>query len=97
MEKYAKGFETERKFTPDQLKAIFDKIPELKPGREVFLSQVFFRNLNDEEFTTLWYMPGLIIHVADKTRAYIEKRRLKLGLQRTKHVKDIILDRPKQE
>lgn len=78
--------------TIEEQKRIFDLIPELRSHTRVFLSQVFFRNLSDEEFSTLWYMPGLEIMVSDNTRAYIEKRRLKLGLLRTKHVHDIIIE-----
>lgn len=75
---------------PDKIKALMKKIPELKvkQNTRVFLSGTFFRKLNDDEFTTLWYMPGMEIMVSKPTRQYIEQRRRGLKLEKSRHTGD---------
>ena len=48
------------------------------------LSQVFFRNLTDDEFRVMYYLP-LKIHVSRPAWLYLDRRRRVLGLKRPKH------------
>ncbi len=77
---------------PDKVKEVMNQIPALKDNKRLFLSRTFFVKLTDDQFTTLWYMPGFEIMVNKRTREYIEKRRRGLGLEKTKHVKDETID-----
>ena len=67
----------------ESLKAsIFEKIPALNGQHKVYLPEMYFKKLNDEEFVVLWSLKGLEIVVNQKTGEYIEKRRKELGLRR---------------
>ncbi len=78
------------KLDPEKIRKLMDKIPALIDKR-VFLSGYYFKSLSDDEFTTLWYMPGMEIMVSKRTRQFIEQRRRELGLVKTKHNKDVKL------
>ena len=64
-------------------RSIFKKIPALNGTSEIYLPQVYFKNLTDEEFVVMWTLPDLTIKVTDKCGLYIEARRKRLGLTRT--------------
>ena len=67
----------------DSLKAsIFAKIPALNGQHKVYLPELYFKKLSDEEFVVLWSLKGIEIIVNQKTGEYIEKRRKSLGLRR---------------
>ena len=62
---------------------LYTKIPEVKPGTgfaTIWLSKFQIKQLDDQEFTFLYCMPGAIIHVAKSTANYIERRRRELRL-----------------
>lgn len=63
-------------------KRLLAKIPELgHKNVHIGLQLAHFKKLSDEEFTVLWYMPGMDIDVDHKTQIYIEHRRRELGLK----------------
>lgn len=64
--------------------SIFNKIPALNGQSRVYLPQMYFEKLTDEEFIVLWSLPALQIIVNHKTGAYVEERRRVLGLKATK-------------
>ncbi len=65
-------------------KSLMGKIPELEfKNTHIGLQLAHFKKLSDDEFTILWYMPGMDIEVDHKTQIYIEKRRRELGLKIT--------------
>lgn len=65
-------------------KSLMGKIPELGfKNTHIGLQLAHFKKLSDDEFTILWYMPGMDIEVDQKTQVYIETRRRALGLKIT--------------
>ena len=70
--------------TPNDKDRLLRKIPELgHKNVHVGLQLAHFKKLTDDEFTILWYMPGMDITVDHKTQIYIEMRRRELGLKIT--------------
>ena len=55
-----------------------------RDGELLMLSQVFFRNLTDEEFKIVYSDLPITIGVSQQARLYIEQRRIALGLKRPK-------------
>ena len=70
---------------PDIVKQIMSKIPTTAKGERVILSSLFFRDLTDEQFTVLFYMPGLEIIISEKCAEYIVKRATDLNLKKGRH------------
>jgi len=70
---------------PEKYRQLMNKLQVQNDSRTTFLSKSFFAQLSDEEFTVLWYMPGIEIICSDRTMKYINTRRQALGLKRTKH------------
>ena len=60
------------------------KIPELLrtgPGWDaIHLNKFQLRNLDDDEFSWLYYAPGYVINISPQTAKYLERRRRALNL-----------------
>jgi hypothetical protein len=70
----------------EEIRELFEAYPVLSEADEtVYLSKAFFRKLTDEQFTVLWYLPGLTIVCNKGTMLYVNDRRKALGLIKTKH------------
>jgi transcriptional regulator len=70
------------KLYADLKASIFTKMPMLNGRDPVYMPNMYFEKLTDEEFVVLWTLPNLVFHVNEKTGAYIEERRKRLGLKR---------------
>lgn len=62
------------------------KIRMPEPMEIPLISEIFFRELTDKEFTIVYNLP-LTIRVSAKTESYIQARRMFLKLRRPQHEK----------
>lgn len=72
-------------YTEKDVVELMKKLPPItRDTKLVHLPLVFFTKLSDVEFTVLWHMPKLEIHVSKKAMEYIDRRRRVLKLTHTK-------------
>lgn len=79
---------------------LYAKIPELKPGlghTAIHLSKYQIKRLDDDEFSFLFYMPGMIINVHQSTQNYVEKRRRQLRLVKPDELPPLMMPEDSQK
>ena len=75
----------EQQFSPETVERLMAKLPKPTKGIRTYLPAMFFRNLSDEEFTIMFYSPGMEFLISEKCAEYIIKRADELKLKKGKH------------